>query len=148
MTTKPFSTKSRAEEIAAQLKAAQEAQQAYDDAIDEAVKNAGRTRVEFVETLYAHFGIEPETTERTDKNGKPVLNKDNQPILVKTDKDESKRIEKLAAALESVFAEAERHPSGNGSTVEAATKPEPVPKQDGKPVGASSDPSRQKVGAV
>lgn len=148
MTRKPFSTKSRADEIAAQLKAAQEAQKAYDDAIEEAVKNAGRTRVEFVENLYAHFGIEPETTERTDKNGNRVLNKDNEPILVKTNKDETKRIEKLAAALEAVFERAERRSSGSDSTVETETASAPVPKQDGKPAAASSVLSREKVGAV
>lgn len=114
MTTK-FNPKARADEIAAQLKAAEEAQASYNAAIDEAVNHAGRTRAEFVEVLYDHFGIEPESTVRKDKEGKPVLNKDGEQVVVKTDKDEAVRIEKLARAFEDLVArdESKTH-SGSG----------------------------------
>lgn len=115
---KSFHPKARAEEIAAQLKAAEDEQRRYDASIDEAVKNAGRTRAEFVEVLYDHFGIEPETTERRDKNGQPVLTKDGDPVVVKTDKDETVRIEKLAKKFEQLVAKAEA-----SSRTGAAAKP-------------------------
>lgn len=115
---KSFHPKARAEEIAAQLKAAEEEQRRYDASIDEAVKNAGRTRAEFVEVLYDHFGIESETTERRDKNGQPVLTKDGDPVVVKTDKDETVRIEKLAKKFEQLVAKAE-----SSSRTGAAAKP-------------------------
>lgn len=119
--TKKFNTKSRAAEIAAQLKAAEEAQKAYDDAIAEAEKHAGRARVEFVERLYDHFGIEAETTVRKDKNGQPVRDKDGEPIRVKTDKNEEKRIENLAEAFEQLVDAAEKGTSVGKA--EAPAKP-------------------------
>lgn len=117
---KSFHPKARAEEIAAQLKAAEEEQRRYDTSIDEAVKNAGRTRAEFVEVLYDHFGIEPETTERRDKNGQPVLTKDGDPVVVKTDKDETVRIEKLAKKFEQLVAKAESS-SRTGTAAKSST---------------------------
>lgn len=104
---KKFNPKARANEIAAQLKAAEEAQAAYDATIDEALKHAARTRAEFVEVLYDHFGIEAETTVRKDKNGQPVRGKDGEQVRVKTDKTEEKRIEKLAKAFEQLVKAAE-----------------------------------------
>lgn len=119
--TKKFDPKARANEIAAQLKAAEEAQTAYDATIDEAVKHAARTRTEFVEVLYDHFGIEAETTVRKDKNGQPVRDKDGEQVRVKTDKTEEKRIEKLAEAFEQLVKTAEGNKThGNG---EPAMKP-------------------------
>ena len=110
MTTNTFDPRARAKKIAADLKAAEAAQAAYDASITEALNNAGRTRVEFVEELYKHFGIEAETTPRKDKDGKPVVDKNGAPVLVKTDKDESKRIAKLAEAFGTLVAAAEPKP--------------------------------------
>lgn len=106
-----FNPKARAEEIAAELKAAQEKQKAYDAAIDKAVKDAGRTRAEFVEMLYEHFGIEPEKTPRL-KDGEPMKDKDGKTVMVSTDKDESQRIAKLAEKFEEMVKvyEANRQP--------------------------------------
>lgn len=118
MSTK-FNPKARANEIAAQLKAAEEAKAAYDAAIDDAVKHAGRTRAEFVEMLYAHFGIEPETTERVDKEtGEPKRDKHGDVVRVKTDRDESVRIEKLAAEFEALV---ERAASSSSTATNAPT---------------------------
>lgn len=103
MTTTKFNPKARANEIAAQLKAAEKAQAEYEATITEAVKQAGRTRVEFVEMLYAHFDIKSETTERKDSEGHPVKDKSGSPVLVRTDKDEAKRIVKLADAFEALI---------------------------------------------
>ena len=99
-TTTKFNPKARAEEIAAELKAALEKQQAYEEAVETAVKHAGRTRAEFVEMLYEHFGISPEKTERKDKDGNVVKTKTGEPVMVSTDKDETQRIQKLAAKFE------------------------------------------------
>lgn len=132
---KSFHPKARAEEIAAQLKAAEDEQRRYDASIDEAVKNAGRTRAEFVEALYDHFGIEPETTERRDKNGQPVLTKDGDPVVVKTDKDETARIEKLAKKFEQLVAKAEA-----SSRPGAAAKP-PAADDAADKTSADGDPS-------
>lgn len=97
---KEFSAlRSRAEEIAQQKKALEEAEKEYKKSIDDAVKHAGRTRAEFVEKLYDYFGIEPETTERRDKDGEVVRGKDGRPIEVKTDRNEAVRIQKLAEAF-------------------------------------------------
>lgn len=129
-----FNPKARAEEIAAQLKAAEQAQKDYDASIEEAVKHAGRTRAEFVEVLYGHFGIDPEVTERKDKNGDVVTGKDGQPVRVRTDKDETVRIEKLAAKFEELVAKAEVSKEGSpskqsqsGSGEVESTGPAPVP---------------------
>lgn len=100
MAANKFNPKARAEEIAAELKAAQEKQKAYDAAIDKAVKDAGRTRAEFVEMLYEHFGIEAERTERRDQDGNVVKTKKGNVVTVETDKDESKRIATLAEKFE------------------------------------------------
>lgn len=102
-----FNPKARAEEIAAELKAAQEKQAAYDEAIDTAVKHAGRTRAEFVEMLYEHFDIPAEKTPRL-KDGEPVKTKSGETVMVSTDKDEAVRIEKLAAKFEQLVSAAER----------------------------------------
>lgn len=118
---KKFDPKARANEIAAQLKAAEEAQAAYDATIDEALKHAARTRAEFVEVLYEHFDIEAETTVRKGKDDKPVLDKNGEQVRVKTDKTEEKRIEKLAEAFEQLVKAAEGNEAhGNG---EAPMKP-------------------------
>lgn len=103
-----FSTQSRAAQIAAQIKAAEEEQKAYDASIDEAMRSAGRARVEFVETLYDYFGIPPETTVRRDKETGEILRKDEEPVLVKTDKKEVRRIERLAAAFGELVEKAQR----------------------------------------
>lgn len=108
MSAKKFNPKARANEIAAQLKAAEAAQAAYDATIDEALEKAGRNRVEFVEVLYEHFGIEPEVTQRKDKDGNVVLSKNGEPVTVKTDKDESVRIEKLAQSFERLVEQADK----------------------------------------
>ncbi|WP_218220429.1 hypothetical protein [Nesterenkonia sp. Act20] len=97
--TMKFNPKARAEQIAAQLKAAQEMQDAYDQNIETAVKHAGRTRAEFVEMLYDLFDIGPEKTPRM-KDGQPVKDKRGETVMVSTDKDESIRIGKLAAKFE------------------------------------------------
>lgn len=121
MTKKMFDPKARANEIAAQLKAAEEAQAAYDATIDEALKHAARTRAEFVEVLYDHFDIDAETTVRKDKNGQPVRDKDGEQVRVKTDKTEEKRIEKLAEVFEQLVTTAEANTDhANG---EAPKKP-------------------------
>ncbi|MFP3397650.1 hypothetical protein SB749_15070 [Brevibacterium sp. SIMBA_078] len=91
--------RSRAEEIAAQKKALDDAEKAYNKSIDEAVKHAGRARAEFVEKLYKYFGIEAETTLRRDKHGEVVRDKDGRPVEVKTDRNEAVRIQKLAEAF-------------------------------------------------
>lgn len=106
-----FNPKARAEEIARQLKEAEEAKAAYDAAIDKAVKDAGRTRAEFVEMLYDYFGIEPEKTPRL-KDGEPMKGKDGKTVMVSTDKDESQRIAKLAEKFEEMVKvyEANRQP--------------------------------------
>lgn len=117
---KKFNPKARAEEIAAQLKAAEEAEKLYAETIDEAVKNAGRTRAEFVEMLYDHFDIEPETSARKDKNGEVIRSKDGAAVQVKTDKDESVRILKLAEKFEQLVAKAEA-----SSAAESPAKPQP-----------------------
>ncbi|PRI10519.1 hypothetical protein [Leucobacter massiliensis] len=106
--TKRFDPKARAKEIAAELKAAEQQQREYDDAIDEAVKHAGRTRAEFVEMLYRHFGIDAEMTERRTKEGELMRTKDGSPILVKTDRDEGHRIARLAERFEELVLQAER----------------------------------------
>lgn len=100
MTSTKFSAlRSRAEEIAAQKKALADAEKAHEKALDDAVKHAGRTRAEFVERLYDFFEIEPLTTERRDKNGDVVRDKDGRPVAVKTDRNEAVRILKLAEAF-------------------------------------------------
>lgn len=118
---KSFDPKARANEIAAQLKAAEEAQAAYEATIDEAIKNAARSRVEFVEMLYEHFDIQAETTVRNDKSGQPVRDKDGEEVRVKTDKNEEKRIARLAEAFEQLVAAAERNTSKAGT--DATAKP-------------------------
>lgn len=112
MATTKFNPKARAEEIARQLKEAEEAKQAYDAAIDKAVKDAGRTRAEFVEMLYDYFGIEAERTERRDQDGNVVKTKKGNVVTVETDKDESKRIATLAEKFEEMVEvyEASRQP--------------------------------------
>lgn len=108
MRTKTFAAvKNRAEQIVAELKAAQEAKQRYDEAIDEALANAGRARVEFVEMLYEFFGIEEESTERTDGSGAVKRTQSGKVIRVKTDKDESKRIARLTEAFEQLVQQSE-----------------------------------------
>lgn len=97
---KKFSAlRSRAEEIASQKKALEDAEKEYKKSIDDAVKHAGRTRAEFVEKLYDYFDIDTETTERRDKSGEVVRGKDGRPVEVKTDKNEAVRIQKLAEAF-------------------------------------------------
>ncbi len=97
---KKFSAlRSRAEEIASQKKALEDAEKEYKKSIDDAVKHAGRTRAEFVEKLYDYFDIQPETTERRDKDGEVVRGKDGLPVEVRTDKNEAVRIQKLAEAF-------------------------------------------------
>lgn len=97
---KKFSAlRSRAEEIASQKKALEDAEKEYKKSIDDAVKHAGRARAEFVEKLYDYFGIEAETTLRRDKHGDVVRGKDGRPIEVKTDRNEAVRIQKLAEAF-------------------------------------------------
>ncbi|GAA1450947.1 hypothetical protein ACFP47_11430 [Nesterenkonia lacusekhoensis] len=113
MATTKFNPKARAEEIARQLKEAEEAKQAYDAAIDKAVKDAGRTRAEFVEMLYEYFSIEPVKVERRDKETKePLRDEEGNIVMVNTDRDESKRIEQLAEKFEEMVKvyEASRHP--------------------------------------
>ncbi|OYO00738.1 hypothetical protein CGZ95_08940 [Enemella evansiae] len=122
---KTFDPKARANELAAQLKAAEEAEAAYNATIDDAMKNAGRARVEFVEALYEHFGIEADSTPRKDKDDKPVLDKSGNPVLVKTDKDETKRIAKLASAFEALVKRAESSPAGTAEAKAADAKTEP-----------------------
>lgn len=111
MATTKFNPKARAEEIARQLKEAEEAKQTYDAAIDKAVKDAGRTRAEFVEMLYDYFGIEAEKTPRL-KDGQPLKDKAGKTVMVPTDKDESKRIATLAEKFEEMVTvyEASRQP--------------------------------------
>lgn len=116
MATTKFNPKARAEEIARQLKEAEEAKQAYDAAIDKAVKDAGRTRAEFVEMAYDYFGIEPVKVERRDKETKePMRDDDGNIVMVNTDRDESKRIEKLAEKFEEMVKvyEASRQPKSH-----------------------------------
>jgi hypothetical protein len=141
MSIKTFDPKARANELAAQLKAAEEAEAAYNATIDEAVKNAGRTRVEFVEALYEHFGIEAEMTARKDKDDKPVLDKSGKPVMVKTDKDEAKRIAKLAVAFEQLVGRADsgvregkpdqQEGSSSSNSTPAPSKPTPVANDPG-----------------
>lgn len=94
--TKRFSSKSRAAEIAAQQKAAQEAQKTYENSLKDALKHAAPARVEFVENLYSYFGIEAESSPRIDKEtGEPMRAKDDSIVMVKSDRNEHVRIEKL-----------------------------------------------------
>jgi hypothetical protein len=113
MTQKRFSTQSRAAQIAAQIKAAEEEQKAYDAAIDDALKTAGRARVEFVEKLYEFFDIDPEMTPRRDKATGEVITKDGEPVLVRTDRKEERRIERLARAFEAFVNREEATSQGN-----------------------------------
>ena len=97
---KKFDTKSRAAEIAAQKKAAEDAQKAYEASLKDALKHAAPARVEFVENLYSYFGIEAGTTALIDKEtGDPVRAKDGSIVMVKTDRNEHARIEKLGASV-------------------------------------------------
>lgn len=101
---KKFDTKSRAAQIAAQKKAAEDAQKAYEASLKDALKHAAPARVEFVENLYSHFEIEAGSTARIDKEtGEPVRAKDGSIVLIKTDRNEHVRIEKLGAALGGFF---------------------------------------------
>lgn len=131
MTTTKFNPKARANEIAAQLKAAEKAQAEYEATITEAVKHAGRTRAEFVEMLYTHFDIDAEATERKDKNGDAVKTDDGKVVRVKTDKDEAKRIVKLAEAFEALV---ESTSSPTPKTESATTGSVPA-----KPAAATTD---------
>lgn len=118
-----FSTQSRAAQIAAQIKAAEEEQKAYDASIEEAMKSAGRARVEFVETLYEFFGIDVETTPRRDKETGEILQKNGEPVLVKTDKKEVHRIERLAVAFGELVEKAQRADEFGGREEEAVPAP-------------------------
>lgn len=101
---KKFDTKSRAAQIAAQKKAAEDAQKAYDASLKEALKHAAPARVEFVENLYSYFEIEAGTTARIDREtGEPVRAKDGSIVMVKTDRNEHARIEKLGSSLADLF---------------------------------------------
>lgn len=109
-----FNPKARAKEIARELEAARKKQEQYEEAIDAVVgkeaKPAARTRAEFVEMLYDHFGIEESPrTPRKDKNGNVMKKKGtDEAIMTPTDRDESERIEKLAAKFEQLVSAAER----------------------------------------
>jgi hypothetical protein len=121
-----FSARSRAAKIAAQIKAAEEEQKAYDASIEEAMKSAGRARVEFVETLYDFFGIDIETTARRDKETGEILRKNGEPVLVKTDKKEVRRIERLAAAFGELVEKAQRadeHDANEEAVLPAPAEP-------------------------
>lgn len=135
MTMTKFDPKARANEIAAQLKAAEEAQAQYDATIAEAMKNAGRNRVEFVEMLYTHFGIDEETSSRTDGNGDPVKGKNGKPVVVKTDKDETKRISKLAEAFSALVEPSTARPGSNSE----AAKPSSAGSVPAKPAATTAD---------
>lgn len=144
MSSKTFDPKARANELAAQLKAAEEAEATYNATIDEAVKNAGRTRVEFVEALYEHFGIEAEMTARKDKDDRPVLDKNGSPVMVKTDKDETKRIAKLAAAFEQLVARAEGSGGGSKQEQQEGNGPSNSAPAPSKPTPVADDPGMKK----
>lgn len=131
--TGKFDPKARANEIAAQVKAAEEEQKAYDDTIAEALKSAGRTRVEFVERLYEHFDIPREMTERRDKDGAAVRGKDGQPVKVRTDKNEEARIQKLAAAFERLVEKTSASPAQSPHEAKPAADPAAQGKSAGPP---------------
>lgn len=99
MSKKFAQMKTRAEEIVAKEKALEQAKKENDKHIDEVLKHASRTRAEFVEKLYTFFDIEPETTERKNKEGEVIRDGNGDPVTVKTDRTEAVRIQKLDEAL-------------------------------------------------
>lgn len=90
-----------ARDIAAQIKALEAEQRAHDAAIDAAVadETVARNRVELVEQLYDSFGIEPERHARVHRDGTPVLDKSGQQVYTRSDRSESRRTTRLAAAI-------------------------------------------------
>lgn len=89
------------QEIADQIRDLEAQQAAHDAAIDAALRSPKlvRSRVELVENLYTAFGVEAEVRPRTRKDGSPMLTKDGVPVTISTDRDESRRVARLAAAI-------------------------------------------------
>lgn len=114
-------------ELEAQLQALEVETQEHEAHLEDRLEKAGRARVAFVEDLLDRFEI-PQGTPRIDKEtGEQKLTKDGEPIFIRNDPDETKRMERLAAVIDDLVLRAE----GQESTAPS----EDEPQEDGQEQG-------------
>jgi len=116
----------RRAELEAQLQALEAETEEHEAHLADRLEKAGRARVALVEDLLDRFEI-PQGTPRIDKEtGKQKLTKEGKPIFINNDPDETKRMERLAEAIDGLVrraegAVAEESVSNKASAVPRAT---------------------------
>lgn len=115
------STAQITQELRRQLEAVEAERAVREEHLAEVLETAGPARVALVEDLLDHFGIEPERTPRISRKTKEqVKNKAGEPQFNYSDRDETRRMKRLLAAIEDLIERA-------GVTAADAPDTDPVP---------------------
>lgn len=124
-----------------ELAAIRAEQAVYERAVDEAMKSAARVRVAYVEDLYERFGIEPEprVERRNKKTGEPMKTKAGEPVMVALDKDETRRIARLAEAVEAALGQVADVDEGSAPSGDEQPEDEAEGTEEDAPAEADED---------